>query len=73
MKYDNHAATDDDDNDDHDSDDNHAAAADDDVDHDATGDSTYHLDVLEPLLYPSHVLSGDASVLCTSAMPPQLS
>jgi len=51
MKYDNHAATDD--------------HADDDDDHDATGDNTYHLDVLEPLLYPSHVLSGDASVLCT--------
>ena len=37
-----------------------------DDDHDATDDNTYHLDVLEPLLYLSHVLSADASVLYAS-------
>ena len=46
---------DDDKDDDHDED-----------DHDASDDNTYHLDVLEPLLYPSHVLPGDASVLYAS-------
>jgi hypothetical protein len=50
--------------------DNHASADNDDhSDHD---NNTYHLDVLEPLLYLNHVLSVDTSVLCTSAMPPQL-
>ena len=51
LAYSNNGDEDDDDDDDH--------------DHDATGDNTYHLDVLEPLLYLSHVLPGDASVLCT--------
>jgi len=49
-------------NNDYDKDDDH----DDHDDHDATGDNTYHLDVLEPLLYLSHVLPGDASVLYAS-------
>ena len=41
----------------------HDHDSDNDDDHD---DNTYHLDVLEPLLYPSHVLSGDTSVLHAS-------
>ena len=48
-------------NNDDDKDDDH-----DEDDHDASDDNTYHLDVLEPLLYLSHVLPGDASVLYAS-------